>query len=102
MPDGRVCRDGSLLGPKAMNGYAQLLGARLKTLRLARRWAQKRVAAELGVSVSVVSDWERGNRFPSAENLIALAALFKRPPCQLLCAGRDNCPMTESCRDGSR
>ena len=84
-----------------MNGYAELLGVRLKKLRLARRWAQKRVATELGVSVSVVSDWERGNRFPSADNLMALATLYKRPPCQLLCAGRDNCPMKESCRDGS-
>lgn len=82
-----------------MNGYAELLGRRLKRLRLARRWPLKRVAAELGVSVSVVSDWERGNRFPSVENLKGLSTLHKRPPCQLLCAGRRNCPMAKACHD---
>lgn len=76
-----------------MTGYAQLIGDRLKKLRTLKRWPLNRVAAELRVSISVVSDWERGTRFPSAENLLQLAGLYKRPVCQLLCAGPEHCPM---------
>lgn len=80
-----------------MSGYAQLIGERLKRLRKLKRWPLKRVAAELRVSLSVVSDWERGTRFPSAENLLNLATLYNRSVCQLLCAGPEHCPM---CRNG--
>jgi transcriptional regulator with XRE-family HTH domain len=82
-----------------MVGYAQLIGDRLKLRRKHKRWPLKRVAAELKVSVSIVSDWERGTRFPSAENLLQLAALYKQPVCQLMCAGRAHCPMCSTCND---
>ena len=80
-----------------MAGYAQLIGDRLKVQRNLKRWPLKRVAAELNVSVSVVSDWERGTRFPSAENLLLLASLYKQPVCQLMCAGRARCPLCATC-----
>ena len=82
-----------------MAGYAQLIGNRLKARRNLKRWPLKRVAADLKVSISVVSDWERGTRFPSAENLLQLATLYEMPVCHLMCVGREHCPMCSSSAD---
>lgn len=55
----------------------QGLGERLTEQRLLRRLSQKEVAAFLGVSPSIVSNYEHGERTPSVENLMALAGLYR-------------------------
>ncbi len=51
-------------------------GSRLKMLRKNHDMTQKHLAARIGVAKSVVSYYERGDRFPSAEVLIRIAKLF--------------------------
>ena len=55
----------------------KLLPTRLKELRLTNRYSQKDVATIIGVSPSVISGYETGERTPSAENLLALSYLYK-------------------------
>ena len=52
------------------------LGERMQEQRLALRLSQKEVAANLGVSSSVISNYESGERTPSVEMLMALARLY--------------------------
>ena len=52
----------------------------------------KRVAQDVGVSVSIVSEWEHMHRFPSLANLEALAAYMHTPVCCLLYTGPGPCP----------
>jgi transcriptional regulator with XRE-family HTH domain len=72
--------------------YEKLIGRRLHEGRTRRGWALKYVAAELGVSATTVSDWERGKRFPSGLHLLKLSVLFKAPVCALFCVGQEKCP----------
>lgn len=53
------------------------LSKKLKDLRLQNNLSQKEVAAKLGISPSIVSGYETGERSPSTENLLALAYLYK-------------------------
>ena len=55
----------------------QGLGERLTEQRLLRKLSQKDVAASVGVSVSVISNYERGERTPSVETLMSLAGLYR-------------------------
>lgn len=55
----------------------QGLGERLTEQRILRKLSQKDVASSVGVSVSVISNYEHGERTPSVENLMALAALYR-------------------------
>ena len=48
----------------------------LKTLRAKFGYSQKQVADRLGVSASVVSGYETGERTPSAEILLAISYLY--------------------------
>lgn len=52
------------------------LGQRLQEQRILRNYSQKQVAASLGVSASVISNYESGERTPSIEILISLAHLY--------------------------
>jgi transcriptional regulator with XRE-family HTH domain len=76
-----------------------VLGARLRDWRSRKGYPLKRVAHDLGVSVSVVSQWERGERFPSADNLEALGDYTGIPlcafvsACEMTCVD-DTCPNT--------
>jgi len=74
-----------------MNDFEKQFGALLKRCRAEQEWPLKRVAYEMGVSVSVVSDWERGKRFPSKDNIKRLAELYRLPVCRLFCIGADLC-----------
>src|SRR3974390_1713229 len=69
-----------------------LFSGRLRRWRQARSMPLKRMAADLGVSVSVVSAWEQGSRFPSVHHLEKLAVYTGMPVCQLLFAGAQDCP----------
>lgn len=52
------------------------LAQKLKELRLKYGYSQKQVAEKLGVSPSIVSGYETGERTPSTENLLALSYLY--------------------------
>lgn len=52
------------------------LGQRLQEQRILKNLSQKQVASSIGVSASVVSNYESGERTPSVENLIMLARLY--------------------------
>ncbi len=49
---------------------------KLKTLRIQYGYSQKQVAEKVGVSPSVISSYETGERTPSAEVLLSLAYLY--------------------------
>lgn len=53
------------------------LGERLQQKRAGLKISQKEVAGVIGVSASIISNYESGERTPSLENLIALANLYK-------------------------
>ena len=55
---------------------AQHLAGRLRELRARRGLTQEQVARRLGCHESAVSRWENGSRFPTGEDLVALADLF--------------------------
>lgn len=56
---------------------AMHLAARLRELRARRGFTQDHVAKRLGCHESAVSRWESGSRFPTGEDLVALADLFE-------------------------
>ena len=53
------------------------LPEKLRTLRQNYGYSQKQVALRLGISPSIVSGYETGERTPSAENLLSLSYLYK-------------------------
>ena len=52
------------------------LGQRLQEQRILRNLSQKQVASSIGVSASVISNYESGERTPSIEILISFAHLY--------------------------
>ena len=52
------------------------LGERLQEQRTAHKLSQREVALALNVSPAVISNYEKGERTPSLEMLIALARLY--------------------------
>lgn len=72
---------------------ANIVGPRVKKMRMRKRWPMKRLAFELKVSVATISEWERGHRFPSAEHLYHLSRLFNLPACRFFCVGKSLCPL---------
>jgi transcriptional regulator with XRE-family HTH domain len=71
---------------------AETFGARLREWRQHLGHPLKRVAHDLDVSVSVISQWERGLRFPSVRNLDRIATYMELPVCNLLYNGTSDCP----------
>ena len=53
------------------------LGERLQKQRQILKLSQKEVAVAIGVSSSVISNYESSERVPSVENLMSLANLYK-------------------------
>ncbi len=53
------------------------LGQRLQEQRILKNLSQKQVATSIGVSASVISNYESGERTPSLENLLSLARLYR-------------------------
>ena len=70
----------------------KVFAARLKEWRRDAGLPLKHVARDLGVSLSIVSEWENGNRFPSVVNLDALSRYIGVPVCCLLYFGAGHCP----------
>ena len=52
------------------------LPEKLKELRLKYGFSQKDVACRIGITTSIVSGYETGERTPSTENLLALSYLY--------------------------
>lgn len=77
---------------KPVLSTAERFGARVRTWRHEQGLPLKRVAYDLQVSVSVVSQWERGLRFPSVRNLDRIAKYMDVPVCSLLYDGITDCP----------
>lgn len=53
------------------------LAERLQTLRKEKNLSQKEVANALGISSSVLSNYESNERTPSLETLVALARFYR-------------------------
>jgi len=70
--------------------YAEL-GARLRAWRKQEGLPLKHVAQDLGVSISVISQWERGHRYPSIQNLQRIADYIGIPLSLVFCRRKD-CP----------
>jgi len=62
----------------------EALGARLRQLRKANGWTLANVAARTGLSVSFLSDIERGRTSPSLDTLEKLAGVYGLPMSQVL------------------
>lgn len=67
-----------------------LFANRLREWRRHRHIPLKQMAADLGVSIAVVSAWENGNRFPTAEHFEQLADYTGMPAWQLIYDGPDD------------
>lgn len=55
----------------------------------------KRIAKDLGLSISTVSAWESGQRFPTGCNFELLVEYTGLPPCKLFCVMADKCVPAE-------
>lgn len=55
----------------------KFLPEKLKELRISNHLSQKEVAAKLGLSPSIISGYETGERTPSTEILLSLSYLYK-------------------------
>lgn len=65
------------------------LGKRLQEQRLLKNLSQKEVAVSVGVSASIISNYESSERTPSVEILMALARLYHCSTDYLLGFNRD-------------
>ena len=71
-----------------------------------REWRQeaglplKHVARDLGVSVSIVCEWEHGHRFPSIAHLEGISRYVGLPACCLLFHGHGQCPHSQVALNG--
>ena len=59
--------------------------------RLKKHIPLKKIASDLGLSVSTVSSWELGERFPTGRNFEMLVDYTGEPPCKLFCIMADKC-----------
>jgi transcriptional regulator with XRE-family HTH domain len=66
------------------SGHLQRLARRIRFLRERRGLTQEDFAARCGISVSFASLLERGERSPSYETLLQVAAALGLPPSELL------------------
>ena len=67
-------------------------GARMRAIRQERKISVKQVMEYMGFeSTQAVYKWEAGKCFPQADNLIALAILYRVSPMELL-VGEDLVP----------
>lgn len=58
---------------------SELLGRRLRALRRLKRLTQQDLAEEIGVSVSMLSNIERGNKYPRVDLIKKIAKVLDVP-----------------------
>lgn len=68
---------------------------RLREWRVGAGLPLKHVARDLGVSVSIVCEWEHGHRFPSIAHLEDISRYVGLPACCLLFLGHGQCPHSQ-------
>ena len=71
-------------------------GKHLREWRRSNDLPQKALATDLGVSKEVVSDWERGIRFPCQRHLAMIASHTGRPLCSFFRQGQCRCMQGEA------
>lgn len=76
--------------------YRSRIAAKIRALRLERRWTQARFAALLGLSQNRLSEMERGEGSFSAEQLLAILATFNVPLDYFLPSGASLEPQLQS------
>ena len=70
---------------EAYDGKTAFCGARMRAIRQERKISVKQVMEYMGFeSTQAVYKWEAGKCFPQADNLIALAILYRVSPMELL------------------
>ena len=67
------------------------LNIKLQEQRKLLKLSQKEVAKAIGVSPSIISNYESGERTPSVECLMALAGLYRCSTDYLLGLDKNNC-----------
>ncbi len=78
--------------PNAASTVAESFARRLKEWRREAGLPLKHVARDLGVSVSIVCEWEHAHRFPSVAHLESIAHYMGLPVCCVLYLGHGSCP----------
>ena len=68
----------------ADNPLVQAFAVRLMEWRQGKGLTLKTMASKLGVSVSIICEWEHGCRFPSVQHLMAIATYTKIPAAEFL------------------
>jgi transcriptional regulator with XRE-family HTH domain len=63
--------------------------------RLKNKVPLKKIAKDLGLSISTINSWESGKRFPTGYNFEMLADYTGVPPCRLFCVMADKCVPSE-------
>lgn len=53
-----------------------VLGERIKSTRISRKWTQEQLAKKVHATKQVISNWERGKANPDPKQIIALANAF--------------------------
>lgn len=64
-----------------------ILGFKLKNLRQAQKLSLKQAAARAGISISYLSEIEKGKKYPKTEKLLALASCYGTTFDELVTAG---------------
>ena len=80
-----------LRGPGFKCNFRRCFAETFREWRRRKRIPLKQVAAETGFSVATISKWERGERFPTGQNLELLVAYTGQPPYHLFCALARRC-----------
>ena len=62
-----------------MSAKTELVGSRIKYIRIGKRMSQRDVAAKVGISQAHMSNIERGRSHCTLENLIKLGEVFECP-----------------------
>ena len=77
--------------PKSRCDIRASFATAFRNWRLKNNVPLKKVAKDLGLSVSTINSWELGERFPTGYNFEMLADYTGVPPCKLFCIMADKC-----------
>ncbi len=81
--------------PNASGSAKVTLGKCLRSWRKSQGFPLKRVARDFGVAEATWDRWEKGTRFPMAENLRLLAEFIGAPVCSFFYPDGPACPVCQ-------
>lgn len=84
------------------NPLVMAFATRLRAWRLDKGIHLKAIATEVGVSVSIVCEWEHARRFPSIDHLWALSQYAGIPASRLIAVAKGGCRKCQAKAVGSR